>query len=168
MQLAHRNRSARAVLIQWDTTASPDGECSLKVEAIDLAGNVAIVRRSVVVQNRRDCTPPQLTLSPQPSRLWPVNSGLVPVTFTGTVSDAGSRITTVSFQTRDEYERVQPTGTAPVSDNGRFHITVLLEAGRQGGDRDGRRYVITVSASDSAGNHTTATGNAIVSHDSRD
>ena len=55
-------------------------------------------------------TPPQLTLSAQPSRLWPVNSGLVPVTFTGTVSDAGSRIATVSFQTRDEYERVQPTG----------------------------------------------------------
>jgi hypothetical protein len=88
----------------------------------------------------------------------------VPVTFTGTVSDSVASIATVSFRTTDEYGRVQPTGMAPVT-NGRFHITVRLEARRDGQDRDGREYVMTVQATDPAGNHTTARANAIVSHD---
>jgi hypothetical protein len=152
--------------IQWNTTTSPDGECSVEIEAYDLAGNVVSTRLPVIIQNRHDVTPPQLTLSAQPSQVWPVNGKLVPVTFTGTVFDSAASIATVSFRTADEYGRMQPTGTAPVA-SGRFHITVHLEARRYGHDRDGRRYVMIVQASDRAGNQTTATAEAIVSHDRR-
>jgi hypothetical protein len=150
--------------IEWNTTTSPDGECAVEIRAYDLAGNVASTRRLVIIQNRKDVTAPQLTLSAQPSRIGPANGKLVPVTFTGTVSDSVASIATVSFRTTDEYGRVQPTGMAPVT-NGRFHITVRLEARRDGQDRDGREYVMTVQATDPAGNHTTARANAIVSHD---
>lgn len=88
----------------------------------------------------------------------------MPVTFTGTVSDIVASIATVSFRTTDEYGRVQPTGTVPVT-NGRFQITIRVEALRYGRDRDGREYVMMVQATDPAGNHTTTRANAIVSHD---
>lgn len=151
--------------IDWNTATSPDGPCSVEVEGRDLAGNVASARVSVTVQNKRDVTPPQLTLSARAGRIWSRNGKLVPVTFTGTVSDTDSSITTVSFKTGDEYGRVQPKGTAAVT-NGRFEITVYLEASRRGADGDGRRYVMRVSASDGAGNGTSATASAIVPHDS--
>ena len=150
--------------IQWNTTTSPDGECAVEIQAYDLAGNVASTRRSVIIQNRKDVIAPQLTLSAQPGQIWPANGKLVPVTFTGTVSDIVASIATVSFRTTDEYGRVQPTGTVPVT-NGRFQITVRLEALRYGRDRDGREYVMMVQATDPAGNHTTTRANAIVSHD---
>jgi hypothetical protein len=150
--------------IQWNTNTSPDGECSVEIEAYDLAGNVAATRLSLIIQNRQDLTPPQLTLSAQPSRIWPANGKLVPVTFTGTVSDGAASIGTVSFRTTDEYGRVQPTGIAHVT-NGRFRITVQVEGRRHGQDRDGRQYALTVRAIDLAGNQTTATAYAIVSHD---
>ena len=69
-----------------------------------------------------------------------------------------------SSRERRLFPSVAPTGTAPVT-NGRFQITVRLEARRYGQDRDGREYVMRVQATDPAGNHTTARAHAIVSHD---
>jgi hypothetical protein len=64
--------------IEWNTTTSPDGECAVEIRAYDLAGNVASTRRLVIIQNRKDVTAPQLTLSAQQARLGRPMGSLCP------------------------------------------------------------------------------------------
>ena len=112
-----------------------------------------------------DTAPPELTIAVQGSgKIWPNNGKMVPVTFTGTVTDA-SGISAMTFSVSDEYGAVQPSGRVALSD-GRFSITVRLEASRRGSDRDGRRYVMRVSATDTAGNSSSRTTAVTVPHDS--
>jgi len=152
--------------LHWDTTAFPDGRYSVIVRAFDVAGNSARVVISVVVKNTRDRTPPHLTLQAKNGALWPPTGKLVPVQFTGRAVDEESTIGVISFNVHDEYRRLQPSGTVDVRD-GRFSFTVYLEASRTGQDRDGRHYVVTVTAHDLAGNQATATAEAVVLHDHR-
>lgn len=42
---------------------------------------------------------------------------------------------------------------------------IRLEAWREGTDKDGRHYIVTVVATDKAGNRETATAEIIVPHD---
>jgi hypothetical protein len=119
-----------------------------------------------MVANKRDETPPQLTLRLETDRIWPPNGKLVPVTVTGATTDDESNITRVWFTTRDEYGSVQPNGVAAVT-NDRFRFTVDLVARRPGHDKDGRRYQISVTAEDAAGNSATATADVVVMHDQR-
>ena len=149
----------------WDSSTSPDGACSVDVQAVDLAGNVGAAHVGLVVANRKDAVPPRIEIRTDRSRLWPLG-GLVPVTFTGFASDNDSTITEVWFTARDEYGRVQPSGVAAVV-NGQFRITMLLEARRRGSDADGRRYVVTVTATDSTGNTASAAAGVLVPHDRR-
>lgn len=48
-----------------------------------------------------------------------------------------------------------------------FGSIVQLEAWREGTDKDGRHYTITVVATDNAGNQSTAITEVIVPHDMR-
>ena len=158
--------SAAPFAIDWDSTGSPDGPCMVDVQAYDLAANVSNARVPVMVANKRDETPPQLTLRLETDRIWPPNGKLVPLTVTGVASDDESPITSVSFTTRDEYGSVQPSGVAVVT-NARFGFTVDLMSRRLGRDRNGRRYEISVTAADAAGNSATATADVVVGHDRR-
>jgi len=150
----------------WDSTASPDGDCSVEVLAYDLAGNVGGAIVPVVVANKRDATPPHISLAGNSARILPANGRLVRVTFSGSVSDNESEIASVSFTTVDEYGSVQPSGVAAVT-NGDFQITLHLEARRRGHDTDGRQYAMIATATDLAGNTARATAHAVVSHDRR-
>jgi aqualysin 1 len=152
--------------IDWDSDSSPDGDCTVDVKAYDRAGNVTTARVRVVIRNVHDQTPPHITLVLQGDGIPPSGRKLVPVTFIGSVSDDGSLIGRVSFTTHDEYGVVQPSGTAAIA-NGRFRFTVYLEARRLGRDRDGRRYVMSVTASDVSGNRASAIADAIVWHHPR-
>ena len=152
--------------INWDRTASPDGDCSVEVVAYDLAGNVGSAIVPVVVANKRDATPPHISLAGDIARISPANGRLVRVTFSGSVSDNESEIASVSFTMVDEYGSVQPSGVAAVT-NGDFEITLYLEARRRGQDTDGRQYVMIATATDVAGNTARATTHAVVSHDRR-
>jgi Bacterial Ig domain len=152
--------------LSWDTAAVPDGPHAVVARAFDLAGNSAAVTISIVVRNTSDRTPPQLTLETQHGALWPPTGKLVPMTFTGRAADDTSAIGVVSFHVQDEYGRIQPYGTVDVT-NGRFSFTVYLEASRRGQDRDGRQYLVTVTAHDLAGNQAKATTEAVVPHDHR-
>jgi probable HAF family extracellular repeat protein len=114
-----------------------------------------------------DRTPPLITVTPAgEGTIWPPNGRLVPVTFAGTVTDEESGVATVLFRVEDEYRRVEPAGPIQLS-GGRFALTVHLEASRRGSDRDGRRYVVHVTATDLAGNVGSAAAVAIVPHDRR-
>jgi FG-GAP-like repeat len=114
-----------------------------------------------------DRTPPVITVSATPKVLWPPNGKLVPVTFSGKINDTASGVNskTAAFAVKDEYGQIQPNGTVRLSISGTYSFSVLLQASRLGIDRDGRRYTITVAASDNAGNIGSNTTVVTVPHD---
>ena len=110
---------------------------------------------------------PVIQIRATPETLWPPNGKLVPVTITGTVMDIGSGVnpSTVAYVVTDEYQQVQPKGSVALREDGSYSFTIQLQASRNGNDRDGRQYTITVSAQDYAGNKGSAPTGVIVPHD---
>jgi hypothetical protein len=66
---------------------------------------------------------------------------------------------------KDAYGLVQPSGPVSVASNGAYSFTTSLEARRDGQDKNGRLYTITVGAQDNAGNAASVTTTVIVPHD---
>ncbi len=117
-----------------------------------------------------DTTPPAITVSANPSTLWPPNGKMVPVTVSGTITDnepggTGINLSTPAYKVIDEYGQVQPTGSLSLDSSGNYSITILLEASRNGNDEGGRQYKITVSAVDNAGNPGSSSTVVSVPHD---
>ena len=114
-----------------------------------------------------DTTPPAVSVSPRPSTLWPPNGQMISVTVSGTITDSGSGVdpTKVSFSVVDEYGSVQPSGPVSLGSGGKYSFTISLQASREGGDKNGRQYTITVSARDLAGNLGSASTTVNVLHD---
>jgi FG-GAP-like repeat len=112
-----------------------------------------------------DTTPPMITLSATPKVLWPPNGRMVPVRISGTITDTGSGV--AAFAVTDEYGKIQPRGTITLGPAGNYSFSVLLQASRLGTDtdKDGRRYMVTVQASDKAGNSGSKTTVVTVPHD---
>jgi hypothetical protein len=92
---------------------------------------------------------------------------MVPVTVSGTITDTGSGVNagTAAYAVSDEYGKVQPQGAIGLGPGGAYSFTVLLQASRLGMDTDGRRYEVTVRATDNAGNGGSKTGVVNVPHD---
>lgn len=63
------------------------------------------------------------------------------------------------------YGRIQPRGNLTLEGDGRYAVSVALEASRRGNDQDGRRFTIAVSAKDNAGNLGVASTIVTVPHD---
>lgn len=142
------------------------GQTAVSCTATDRAGNQSAQGFVVTVVDR---TPPSLTVtSPLTVQLWAPNGKTVPVAITGTAADLLTPDSglTVRFTVSDEYGLVQPTGTAQVT-GGQFSVTVPLEARRLGTDRDGRRYVVTLTVTDGSGNTASTTVVVTVPHDQR-
>lgn len=114
-----------------------------------------------------DTTPPAVSVSPRPSRLWPPNGKMVSVAVFGTITDSGSGVdpTTATFSVADEYGSVQPSGPVSLGSDGSYAFMISLQASRHGGDTDGRQYTITVRAKDLAGNLGSASTTVTVPHD---
>ncbi|MEO6238666.1 MAG: VCBS repeat-containing protein [Vicinamibacterales bacterium] len=114
-----------------------------------------------------DTTPPVVTASASPSTLWPASGRTVPVTISGTITDMGSGVdpSSARFQVTDEYGIVHPSGSIVVNQDGSYRVRIWLTASRQGSDRDGRTYTITVSAKDKAGNLGSGKTEVHVPHD---
>ena len=122
----------------------------------------------VLLNNTPFCmSPPVVTLAVSPSSLWPANGKLVPVTISGTITAVGSECTleTTSYAVTDEYGKVQPTGPVTMGSGGAYSLTVWLRASRLGTDLDGRRYTVSVSASNNAGKTGSRAGTVVVPHD---
>jgi len=113
-----------------------------------------------------DTIPPVLTVSASPDTLWPPTGQLVAVTVSGTIIDEpdSSEVSSAAYQITDEYGQIQPSGTFTPGAAGRYAFTVDLQASRTGNDQDGRRYTITVSATDQAGNRGDALTLVTVPH----
>ena len=78
---------------------------------------------------------------------------------TGPVATAGA-----VFSVSDDGV-LQPEGHVDVAADGTYTFTVLLEASRSGRAKDGRTYIITVSAPDVAGNSGSTAAVVRVPHD---
>jgi hypothetical protein len=59
---------------------------------------------------------------------------------------------TATYEVTDEYGSVQPKGSVPVKADGSYAFTIKLQASRNGNDKNGRLYTMTVSAEDLVGN----------------
>jgi hypothetical protein len=92
---------------------------------------------------------------------------MVSVTVFGTITDSGSGVdpTKVTFSVLDEYGSIQPSGPVTLGSGGSYSFMISLQASRHGGDKNGRRYTITVSAQDLAGNLGSASTTVTVPHD---
>jgi hypothetical protein len=108
-----------------------------------------------------DRTAPRIaSVTPSVASLWPPNKGMVPVSFSVSVTDDV-----------DPTPSCQVIGvTSNEGSNGDWQITgpatVALRADRDGSGI-GRTYVVTVRCSDASGNASTATAAVIVPHDQR-
>jgi hypothetical protein len=112
---------------------------------------------------------PNVVVSANPSQIWPPNGKPVVVTVSGTITDTGTGVNfdTVSYNVADEYAAVQPAGQFTLNSDGTFSFTVTLTARRNGADRDGRTYTITVLAADAANVVGGGTATVTVPHDRR-
>jgi glycosidase len=145
-------------------TFSSEGRSTLYLRALDRAGNIsALVSQQVNI----DLTPPVVSISVNPSVLWPPNGNMVPVTVSGVMTDnlSGVDPATAAFAVVDSDGTVQPTGPVTLGSGGSYSFVVLLRASRQGTDLSGRQYTITVSAKDLAGNLGSASTVVTVPHD---
>ena len=80
-----------------------------------------------------------ITVSATPETLWPPNGKMVPVTISGTITDAGSGVdaSTAAYAVTDEYRQVQPTGSVPLRPDGKYAFTIQLQALWNGDDTVG-------------------------------
>ena len=99
---------------------------------------------------------PETSLDANHKSLWPPNGKMIYITISGTSSDEHLYSTTILVE--DEYDLVEPKIT-------NFGQTIQLEARRNGGDKDGRVYIIKAVAKDLAGNTTEQSVQVIVPHD---
>lgn len=116
-----------------------------------------------------DTTPPLIIISATPTTLWPPNGKLLPVTVWGKIVDLGSGVdaSSITYSVIDEYHQVQPRGSITLDAAGNYSFQVLLLASRKGSDKDGRQYLIQVSATDDAGNYAAKGQSVNVPHDRR-
>ncbi len=146
------------------TQVSGEGMNSVGLRALHNAGNISSL---VTLPVNIDLTPPVVSVSANPSSLWPPNGRMVPVTISGTITDSlsGVNSSTAAFAVVDEYGLIQPSGPVSLGSGGSYSFVVSLQASRDGSDRDGRHYTITVSANDFAGNRGSAATIVTVPHD---
>jgi glycosidase len=146
------------------TQISGQGTNSVGLRALDNAGNISSLVTAAV---NIDLTPPVVSVSANPSSLWPANGKMVPVTISGAITDnlSGVDPSTAAFAVVDEYGQIQPSGPVSLDSGGSYSFTISLQASRNGNDKDGRHYTITVSASDLGGNLGSAATVVTVPHD---
>lgn len=130
------------------------GENRLLAETVDLAGNRTSAVATILYVPRA----PEVTISASPNQLWPPNKKMVPVVLDGSVITYGSEVREMTISVADEYGVFNQQGL-------KFGDTVLLEAWRDGNDKDGRVYTVTAVVKDQAGNVTTRSATVVVPHD---
>jgi glycosidase len=143
-----------------------EGQSTVYARAFDNAGNIsALVSQSVNI----DLTPPAVSISATPSRVWPPKGRRVSVAVSGAITDNLSGIdpSTPAFSVHDEHGNIQPSGPLSLGSGGTYSFAISLQGSRRGNDKDGRQYTITVSAKDLAGNPGSASTVVTVLHDRR-
>jgi hypothetical protein len=113
-----------------------------------------------------DTTPPTLSVSLSPNKLWPANEKLVPITAMITVKDdydPQPEIQLISINVNEKADKEDAKDAKLGTDDRQF----MLSAKRQGQNKAGRIYTVTYSATDGTGNKATASATVTVPHDER-
>jgi uncharacterized lipoprotein YddW (UPF0748 family) len=142
-----------------------DGIKTIHYRSVDNAGNVEAAQSLTV---KIDQTTPTISLSADPSVVWPPNGKTIMIDIIGAGTDAGSGLTEVSYVVMDEYGL--PLGIPSRSMKGAsatWADQLAVEASRRGYDLDGRVYQVVATLTDVAGNTATATAIIRVPHDQR-
>ncbi len=139
------------------------GTMTLLYRVVDLSGNAAEVSRLVEV---RDRTPPAISVSVNPTTLWPPNHKMVVVQVSVTHSDACDAQPGFTLVGATSSEPANGSGDGNTSADiaaavGTAATQVQLRAERRGGG-PGRTYTLTYGASDASGNRSTATAHVFV------
>lgn len=178
--------------IQSPTGTFPEGNTMATLTVADGRGGIAIC--DVLVQVV-DATPPELSCSSDLASLWPPNHALRAVTFYVIAMDTCENPGEVSltiYAASDEPDDAQGNGdgetegdvdgldayATPIDVTHRFVFDPLIGANgawvgtlnlraERAGSEDGRKYTISVDASDSSGNMASASCCVIVPHDRR-
>jgi len=136
-------------------TINTEGTTDLTYYSVDNAGNQE-AEQSVTL--KLDKTAPSVSITANPSILWPPNNKMVDVLIGGSATDSLAGIASTTFDVTDEYNTVEPVIT-------NFNTTIKLQASREGGDKDGRIYTISVTTKDQADNTATSSTTVICPHD---
>src|SRR5262245_57011444 len=148
-----------------DIALVSDGVKTIHYRSVDNAGNAEAAQSLTV---KIDQTAPTVSLSVDPSVIWPPDGRSVPVVISGAGADATSGLAEVNYVVIDEYglplgvpSRSLGGGSATWADQ------LAVEAMRYGDDLDGRVYQVVATLADVAGNTATATAIIRVPHDQR-
>jgi len=142
-----------------------DGVSTIHYRSVDNAGNVEVARSLTV---KMDQSAPTISLSADPSVIWPPDGKNIPITINVEGADAISGLASVSYVVTDEYGL--PLSVAPRLLGGgsaAWAERLAVEARCNEDDSDGRIYQVVATLTDMAG--CTATAKAIirVQHDQR-
>jgi len=152
-----------------DTGAWTDGTNTADMSA---DSNVAMV--TVTVPPPPDSTKPVVSgLTLNPLTIWSPNGKKLPVTISGKATDTGSGVASISLDVEDEYNLDEPDVTYAIGApgltynpaTGAFSLVVQLTASRLGNDKDGRKYSLTVRATDRQGNVGVGPTVSVTAHD---
>jgi len=145
------------------------GTTDVTVQCTDSRGTASTV--CPVSVSVTDDTPPTISIDPFPSLLWPPNHHMLQVDAGVSASD-NCGVPTITLLSVMSDEPDDGSGDGETVDDiqaevGTNATSVWLRAERSG-EGDGRVYTIAYSATDAAGNETTATAAVIVPHDMED
>lgn len=107
-----------------------------------------------------DKTKPEITFDVEPKTIWSPYNKIITVTASGLVTDTNLYQTKILVD--DEYNLIEPTFTVTGSN---INQVISLQASRDGGDSDGRVYIIKAVTEDLAGNKTEKQVQVVVPHD---
>ncbi len=129
---------------------------------VDTLGQASADATAVTVV---DTTPPAVTsVTASPSRLWPPNHKMVPVTVTTSAADVcGAASCEIASVTSNEPANGHGDGNTATDWEITGPRTVNVRAERSGGG-DGRVYTLTVRCTDPTGNASTGTTTVTVAH----
>jgi uncharacterized lipoprotein YddW (UPF0748 family) len=142
-----------------------DGVKTIHYRSVDNAGNVEAAQSLTV---KIDQTAPTVSLSADPSVVWPPNGKTVTVAINGAGADAVSGLAEVSYVVMDEYgSQLSIPARSLKGASAAWADQLVVEARRRGYDLDGRVYQVVATLVDVAGNTATATATITVPHDQR-
>jgi hypothetical protein len=114
-----------------------------------------------------DSTPPTLSVVLTPNIIWPPNGKMNPIGATITVQDDQDPAPVVKLVSITCNECTDPAMDIADADLNTDDRSFSVRSKRTGQRKDGRVYTATYSATDAAGNSTTATATVSIPHDQR-
>jgi hypothetical protein len=103
-----------------------------------------------------------------PDVLWPPNGSLEEVLVSGYLSmDEGCSLFDIAYSVDDEYGLYTSEGVLYIDEAGAFEAVIPVQASRDGQDKDGRHYTVSIFAENEAGIGQSEAVEILVPHDKR-